>query len=131
MAWTYEQATGRLIDPTGTEVATGYAGGNCGQNPEGKNNPALQDKHGIGPLPQGTYTFDQVENSPHLGPFAIILEPDPANEMFGRSSFRIHGDSINNPGAASEGCMIFPRAVRELVWASGDHTISVVSGEQS
>ena len=128
MTWTYEQATGRLIAPDGAVAATGYAGGNCGNNPEGKNNPDAQDRHSVGPLPQGVYTFTQKEDSPHLGPFAILLEPDPSNEMFGRSAFRIHGDSVNRPGCASEGCIIMPRAVREAVFASDDNTITVVRG---
>jgi hypothetical protein len=125
MTWTYEQATGRLIDPDGHVAAIGYAGGNCGQNPEGKNNPDAQDQHSIGPLPRGVYTFTKAENSPHLGPLAIILEPDPSNEMFGRSLFRMHGDSALHPGCASEGCIIMPRNVREAVFASADKTITV------
>lgn len=128
MSWTYEQSTGRLIAPEGTLVATGYAGGNCGNNPEGKNNPDMQDQHGIGPLPEGRYTFTQHVDHAHLGPFTIILIPDDANEMFGRADFRMHGDSMNHPGCASEGCIIMPRHVRETVFASDDHTIEVVRG---
>ena len=126
MTWTYEQTTGRFISPDGEILATGYAGGNCGANPEGKNNPAAQALPGIGPLPQGVYTFTQHVDSPKLGPFAILLVPDPENEMFGRSVFRMHGDSIAHPGAASEGCIVMPRAVREAVFDSDDHTITVV-----
>ena len=128
MPWTYEQATGNLISPLGIKVATGYAGGNCGNNPEGVNNPDAQDQHSIGPLPQGTYTAVSIEDSPKLGPFALVLEPDPANEMFGRGDFRMHGDSITHPGCASEGCVIMPRNIRENVWASNDHVINVVAG---
>jgi len=128
MTWTYEQSTGQLIDPTGKTCVTGYAGGNCGANPEGVNNPDMQDQHGIGPLPQGVYTFTEAENSPKLGPMAIILIPDPANEMFGRSDFRMHGDSITHPGCASEGCIIMPRNIREAVFAGDDKTITVVRG---
>lgn len=128
MTWTYEQATGNLFDPQGQLAATGYAGGNCGNNPSGKNNPEAQDKPGIGPLPQGVYTFTEHVDSPHLGPFAILLEPDASNEMFGRSAFRMHGDSMSHPGCASEGCIIMPRAVREAVFASDDHVITVVRG---
>jgi len=128
MTWTYEQATGKLLDPSGEHIVTGYAGGNCGKNPEGVNNPDMQDQACIGPLPQGVYTFTDTEDSPKLGPFAILLIPDPDNEMFGRSTFRMHGDSIAHPGAASEGCIIMPRAVREKVFNSGDNTITVVRG---
>lgn len=128
MPWTYEQATGRLSSPCGQLAAIGYAGGNCGKNPEGKNNPDLQEKPCIGPLPQGVYTFSHTEDSPKLGPFVILLDPDPGNEMYGRSVFRMHGDSIAHPGCASEGCIIMPRAVREKVFASADHTLIVVKG---
>lgn len=128
MTWTYSQSSGQLTDPDGELVATGYAGGNRGANPEGKNNPDAQDQPCIGPLPQGVYTFSRTEDSPKLGPFAILLDPDPGNEMYGRSVFRMHGDSIAHPGCASEGCIIMPRAVREKVFASADHTLIVVKG---
>ena len=119
MNWKYESSTGRLISPDGELVATGYAGGNCGENPEGKNNPAMQDVQAIGPLPEGTYTYTEHIDHPKLGPFAIILIPDEGNEMYGRSAFRMHGDSVSHPGCASEGCIIMPRAIRERVFASG------------
>jgi len=79
-------------------------------------------------LPQGVYSFSETEDSPTLGPFAIILVPNAANEMFGRSTFRMHGDSISHPGAASEGCIIMPRSIREKVFGSDDDTITVVRG---
>lgn len=129
MTWTYEQATGKLFDPSGSLVATGYAGGNCGKNPAGKNNPAMQDCHSVGPLPVGDYTLCTPLLTSHLGPYAIPLIPAPSNEMFGRSGFYIHGDSIQRPGAASEGCIIVPRSVRVAMWESNDHSLTVVSGE--
>lgn len=127
MTWNYEQSTGNLIDPSGTVVATGYAGGNCGKNPEGKNNPAMQNVRGVGPLPVGTYVLGLPVMQSHLGPFAIPLCPAADNEMCGRSDFYMHGDTTPS-GNASEGCIIMPRAIRNLVWASDDHTIIVVSG---
>ena len=125
MNWSYSQSSGILLDPDGEIVATGYAGGNCGRNPEGKNNPDMQDTHCIGPLPQGTYRLGSPQNNPHLGPYAIPLTPDEDNEMFGRSGFFIHGDSINHPGCASEGCIIMPRSVRVDMFDSDFHTITV------
>lgn len=62
-----------------------------------------------------------------LGPFAIPLIPDPSNEMYGRGDFYCHGDSIENPGCASEGCVILPRTVRETIWNSTDHELQVVA----
>ena len=127
MTWTFEQSTGTLTAPDGNLAATGYAGGNCGKNPDGKNNPAMQDVQCVGPLPQGVYTVGAPVEGTHLGPFALPLTPDPSNQMFGRGRFYMHGDTTP-AGNASEGCIIMPRAIREAVSASGD-TITVVSGE--
>ena len=126
MTWTFEQATGNMIDPTGAVVATGYAGGNCGNNPEGKNNPDMQDRPGIGPLPCGLYTLGTPVDHTHLGAYAVPLIPDPANDMMGRGDFYLHGDTTPS-GNASEGCIIMPRAIREAVVASGD-TLTVIRG---
>jgi hypothetical protein len=54
------------------------------------------------------------------------LDPDPANEMFGRSAFRIHGAALENPELSSDGCIIQQRSVREAVWNSGDHQLEVI-----
>jgi len=126
MNWKYSQSAGTLTDPDGNQVATGYAGGNCGKNPEGKNNPDMQDQPCVGPLPEGIYTFTEYEDSPQLGPLAIILIPDPGNEMYGRGDFRMHGDSAAHPGCASEGCIIMPHAIRQAVYNSDTKTIEVV-----
>lgn len=122
--WRYRQSTGEMFDPSGTRAAVGYAGGNCGKNPEGRNNPAMQNVKSIGPLPQGIYTFDEPILQSHLGPFAIPLIPDPANKMFGRSDFFCHGDTTPS-GNASEGCIIMPRAIRNAMWDSPEHQIEV------
>jgi len=126
MNWQFQQSTGNIYDPDGHLVATGYAGGNLGLHPEGKNNPAMQQLHLIGPLPRGLYTMGTPVAQSRLGPFAIPLIPDPANEMFGRGDFYIHGDRIGAPGCASDGCIIMPRQVRNLIWASSVHTLEVV-----
>lgn len=126
MSWIYSQSKGSLIDHDGKVVANGYAGGNCGKNPEGKNNPAMQNVRCVGPLPRGVYTLGNPVPQSHLGPFAIPLTPEHGNEMFGRSAFYIHGDRTSAPGSASEGCIILPRAAREKMWNSEDHTLIVV-----
>ena len=115
-----------MLDPAGTVVATGYAGGNCGHNPEGKNNPEMQGVKGIGPLPEGVYTLGTPVEGSHLGAFAVPLLPAPTNNMLGRGSFYLHGDTTPG-GNASEGCIIMPRAVRQAIVASGE-TITVVRG---
>lgn len=122
--WTYEQKTGRLVNAAGALVATGYSGA-----PAGKNNPDMQNVQAVGPIPQGEYTVGTPFNAATHGPFAMHLNPYPSNEMFGRSGFLMHGDSLEHPGAASEGCIIMPRAIRETVWNSNDHRLQVVSGE--
>jgi len=126
MTWTYEQRTGKLSH-NGEVVATGYAGGNEGKNPEGKNNPTMQNVPKIGPLPVGKYKFGTPVPQSHLGPFAIPLIPMGGNEMFGRSDFYLHGDTTPS-GNASEGCIIMPRSVRNAAAASPDNDLEVIAG---
>jgi len=121
--FTYIQLTGELLDPTGKLLAQGYSGLGIA-----KNDPAAQMLPNQGPIPCGKYLILQPENSPTHGPYAIPLSPYASNEMFGRSGFMMHGDSREHPGAASEGCIIMPRAVREAVWQSGDRELQVLSG---
>lgn len=125
MTWTYEQRTGKLSH-NGEVVATGYAGGNEGKNPEGKNNPTMQNVSKIGPLPVGKYKFGTPVPQSHLGPFAIPLIPMGGNEMFGRSGFYMHGDTTPS-GNASEGCIIMPRAIRNAAAASPDNDLEVIA----
>lgn len=117
--WTFEQRTGKLYNPQGNCVATGYAGGNEGKNKEGVNNPDMQGVEGVGPLPVGLYTRGTVIMQSHLGPFAIPLVPDPSNDMLGRGGFYMHGDTTPS-GNASKGCIIMPRAVREGFYTSSE-----------
>jgi hypothetical protein len=124
MSWEYEIETGKMFDPSGALVGTGYAGGDEGRSPIGTNNPDMQNVKGVGPLPCGLYTFATPIPQSHLGPFAIPLIPDPKNEMFGRGSFYCHGDTVPS-GKASEGCIIQNRSTRNAMWASTDHTLIV------
>jgi len=120
--WTYAQQTGALLQD-GQPVATGYSGFD-----DGKNNPAMQAVHDLGPIPQGEWTIvGPPVNTPDHGPFVLHLQPAPATNTFGRSGFLMHGDSIEAPGCASHGCVIMPRTVREQVWNSGDTDLEVVA----
>lgn len=120
MTWRYDQATGEMsVD--GEVVATGYSGAE-----DGKNDPMAQSEHNIGPIPRGKYAIGEPSDTKTHGPYVLHLTPDAANEMFGRSGFLIHGDSVVHPGTASEGCIILPRAVRERIWQSGDTQLEVV-----
>lgn len=125
--WEYQQGSGRVIASDGSNIGTGYSGGNVGQTPEGINNADMQNIQRVGPLPQGNYTIGQPINHPHLGPFAMPLTPNPANEMFGRGAFYIHGDNSAMNQSASEGCIILPHTVRVAIWNSGDHDLQVVA----
>jgi hypothetical protein len=127
MCWKFEIMTGKLFDPHGNCVAQGYSGGNCGKDLEAVNNAADESLADIGPLPEGLYTFGQPVLQSKLGGFAIPLNPDPSNEMFGRGDFYCHGDSIQHPGDASEGCVIMPLAWRQAMWKSPDHQLQVVA----
>lgn len=105
------------------DIFSGYSGAG-----EGKNNPAMQQVHNVGPIPQGKYSIvGEPFDSPDHGPFVLRLEPDPTNEMYGRAGFLIHGDNVHSPGTASEGCIILPRYAREAIWSSGQRELEVVA----
>lgn len=118
--WTYEQGSGKLFH-NDVFVAMGYSGapGEC------KNNPDKQDEHNLGPIPRGRYQICDLHDTDTHGPYVLRLNPAPDNEMCGRAGFLMHGDSVKNPGTASQGCIIQARAVREQVWNSGDRDLVV------
>lgn len=120
--WTYQQSTGQLRHE-GELASIGYAG----MPPNGKNNPAAQNIHDVGPIPQGFYTPQAPINHPQLGPYAIRLVQDATNEMFGRDGFFMHSDSMAHPGRASEGCIVIALSARQQFWASGDHRLQVIA----
>jgi len=118
--WIYLQKTGELYH-NGKLIGTGYAGGNKGKNPEGTNNPAMQQVHNIGPIPCGEWEVHGPPfDDPRLGKYVMRLVPREGTNTFGRSGFCLHGDSIEHPGRASEGCPVQNRVVRVQVWESGD-----------
>jgi hypothetical protein len=119
--WIWDQSAGELRRG-GAIVSRGYSGSG-----RGKNNPALQKATGIGPIPQGRWTITDRYDSHNTGPCTLILAPAADTALFGRSQFRIHGDSIAHPGTASHGCIILPRATRDAIWRSGDHALEVVT----
>lgn len=124
--WTWDQSEGILYH-NGVRVSSGYSG-----KGRGKNNPKLQGERGVGPIPRGRWRMMNRYDSKNVGPFTITLwrvgddKFDDFDQTTGRSAFRIHGDSIRNPGTASKGCIILPRAVRERMWRSGDRELEVV-----
>lgn len=123
MAWTYEQRTGAL-HWNGKLFAVGYSGGG-----PGKNNPSMEQVKRVGPIPKGWYTISGPPyTSPTHGPFVLRLLIQVGNKMYNRGSFLIHGDSIDHPGMASEGCIIMARWVRKAIWSSGDYQLNVIEG---
>lgn len=129
--YTYEQSTGRFCNPTSSLFAIGYSG-----NGEGKNNPSWQGVKMHGPCPCGIYTaVKMLDHDPHLGYYAIKLEPDAATRVFiislGRDpdSYYWHGDSVDHPGDASDGCLVSQRSPRIEFWdEDNDKKIQVIAG---
>lgn len=110
MNYIYWQYSGRLELTNGEFIGTGYSG-----KEECKNNPNKQDVKFRGPIPRGWYTIEGPFDSEHKGPCCFHLVPDKTNEMFNRCDFEIHGDSIDHPGKASDGCIIQNRATRIFI----------------
>src|SRR5436305_15310341 len=118
--WIYNQSDGTLTHD-GAPAGEGYSGFE-----EGKSNSAMQSVHDVGPIPQGLYQIGPPHDTPTHGPHVMALTPAAGTNTFGRDGFLIHGDSIANPGAASHGCIILPRTIRDEIAASGDHQLQVV-----
>lgn len=102
-------------------MATGYSGAGSG-----KNAPTEENIRNVGPIPVGIYDIEAPIDSPTHGPYALPLMPSYENVMYGRSGFLIHGDSVERPGQASEGCIIMPKFARVAIWNSTDHVLQVV-----
>jgi Protein of unknown function (DUF2778) len=123
MTWRYVQKTG-AFSRGGVAVAVGYSG-----NTAGFDNPDMQTRIGVGPIPCGNYTIGPPHQPVnHLGPLALPLIPAPTNEMFDRMGFFIHGDNSKMNHSASSGCIVLDHAARRRIVDSGDTALVVVSG---
>src|SRR5207245_11043197 len=133
--WIFAQSSGDLFHD---EALTGLALGQpeagpipvgCGYSGAGasKNCPADQAKHNLGPIPRGFYEIQPPRDTIEHGPFVLALLANQENRMNGRGGFLIHGDSLQNPGTASQGCIILGRAIRQRIWESGDRDLKVVA----
>ena len=118
--WIYNQSNG-TFSRDGRIVGQGYSGFGVG-----KNNPALQNLVDVGPIPQGHWEIGPPEDTHTHGPHVMALTPAPGTDTFGRGGFLIHGDAIEHPGAASHGCIILPRNLRDEISSSGDNQLQVV-----
>jgi len=122
MAWKWEQAKGRLLDPNNNFVCLGYSGFE-----QGKNNPQMQNVRDVGPLPCGVWQIGELVPYGHqLGPNVLPLSPQPGTDTFGRDGFFIHGDSIEHPGDGSHGCIVLPPWARMDIARSMDKLLVVV-----
>jgi hypothetical protein len=127
MPWTYHQNSGAMEAPDRTLLATGYSGfGQAKNNGDAEYMAAGVYDSLSGPIPRGTYFIRGAYASPVLGPVTIPLTPAASNEMFGRSGFMIHGDSLTDPGDASRGCIVLDRTAREAIDKSADKILEVV-----
>jgi len=120
--WTFNSSNGNLSHYSGL-VGVGYSG-----HEEGLNNPLLERESDIGPIPRGAWTIGEAFDAPDTGPISLPLTPAPETDTFGRSGFRMHGDSIEFAGQeeASHGCIVIARGVRLLVSQSIDRDLLVV-----
>ncbi len=134
MSFQFIQRSGEWLED-GKFFTFGYAGHGAGVN-----NPDMAAIKLVGPLPVGVYRIGDPVDGTHLGPCAMPLKPDVANEMFGRGDFFIHADKMDaliNPRQASEGCIVLyqagrlnARQVREHIAAAahaGDRMLTVVA----
>jgi hypothetical protein len=121
MAWKYSQSTGKLVNPSGSLVGTGYSG-----HGEGLNNPAMQNVADVGPIPQGRWTIGTFFDDPGgKGPLVAHLTPWSVTKTFGRSGFMVHGDNEAMNHTASEGCVVLAKINREQILACDDRLLTV------
>ena len=117
--WVYEQRSGRLCRPDGSEATDsarpGYAG-----NMLNANYPPAQGLPFGGPIPRGLYRIGHPYFHPRLKALTMNLDPI-GHSALGRTDFRIHGGH----GNASAGCIILPEAVRREVAMSPVRTLTV------
>lgn len=121
--WVWKIPEGRLYFLNGaaiTRVSQGYSG-----HPEFKNDPAAVHLKSQGPIPPGVYVIGEPRDT-HGGHF-LPLQPMSVNVMYGRADFGMHGDRIDEPGTASDGCIILPLIIRQKIAASPDKVLLVIA----
>lgn len=122
MTWQFSTRDGSLYHD-GAKIGKGYSG-----QPPHVNVPEDERMKDKGPIPRGYWTITgRPYDSSLLGPFVLVLEPLVGTPVYGRSAFRIHGDSKSNPGFASRGCIILDRGLRETIWNSSDRDLLVIA----
>ncbi len=123
MSWKDSQCSGQLCSPAGSAVGSGYSGRGAGLN-----NPAQQAVADVGPIPQGEWSIGAFFDDPHgKGPIVAHLTPVSLTQTFGRSGFMIHGDNEMLNHSASEGCVVLPRALRQMIMSSADRALLITA----
>lgn len=121
MTWVYDVNKKYFYRDGELQFKALYAGA-----PGFKDNTKYESLANKGALPRGKYRIvGQPFTHPTAGRFTLRLRPDASNNMFGRAGFLIHGDSIREPGAASNGCIVADRDKRRIIWESGDKELIV------
>lgn len=125
--WVFAIIPGAILRSVGGVDRLAAAGCYSGFGPA-KNDAKRIQEAGLGPIPTGAYLIgaEELDVDKH-GPVALHLIPQTGTEVFGRSGFMVHGDSKNHPGAASHGCIIAPKAVREQMADGHDKLLIVVA----
>ena len=129
LGWQYSQHTHTLREydnSTGKQIPNTTDSGGYSGKEKGLNNPAMQGKRSVGPIPQGLWKIGSPYHNKHTGPYTMNLTPLPGTNTFGRNLFRIHGNNAAQNNTASEGCIVEKRSTRTRIWNSGDHLLRVV-----
>lgn len=119
--WEFNTRTG-IVGRDGIFKGRGYSG-----HEAGKNNPDLQQVPNVGPIPVGRWIIEDAHDSLSLGPLVMNLSPKLGTYTYGRSLFRIHGDSKEHSGEASHGCIILAHNIRQEIADSGDSDLEVTA----
>lgn len=120
--WVYSQLEGQLFHD---DIFKGYGYSGHGI---GYNNPNAESLKGVGVIPSGKYKIDAWEDHHKvLGVCVAHLSPVNPSDVFGRSGFFIHGDNQKMNHTASDGCIILNRLLRNLIQASKDNDLLVIT----
>ncbi|MFZ4835148.1 tlde1 domain-containing protein [Rouxiella sp. Mn2063] len=121
MTWVYDVRKRTFTHNGKLEFTARYAGA-IGY----KNDPQFESLQDKGPLPRGRYKIVGVPfTHRRAGRYTLRLSQYPSNNMFGRDGFLIHGDSIQHPGTASNGCIVLDPRFRHRIYESNDKELIV------
>lgn len=119
----FDHKAGTLEDDGGNVISAHIWSGHA----SARNDASRVKEHGIGMIPLGDYEIGPLRDSPNLGRDVMNLDPIHGTNTFGRSLFRIHGDTANDFGfTASDGCIIAPHDVRLEVNKDLDRILRVL-----